>query len=241
MISILVPTKGRPIEYNRMIKSISDTSSLARVFTGISETDQSVYGIKGNLITPEWMPTSHKWELLANKAYRETDSKLFMLGADDTIFATKDWDKALFSHYEGLTNKIHVYSLCDSRDKAGTPHPIVTREYVEAMGYFLPPLFLHWFVDSWTVEIAKANNCFTYFDDLLLIHDKPTDKMEDKWGGDATRNDIRKAGWLSRDMYVNKSCKHFLEAEKNRLEKYIARNTAYKTNGSPQNFIEATQ
>lgn len=239
MISILVPTKGRPIEYNRMIQSVKDTSSYARVFTGISEEDKPVYGIDGDLSMPNWMPTAHKWELLANHAFITTTSKLFMLGADDTVFATPLWDKALLDHYTALENKIHVYSLRDSRDKAGTPHPIVTKEYIEAMGYFLPPLFLHWFVDSWTVEIAKANDCFTNFDDYLLIHDKPTDKIEDKWGGDATRNDIRKAGWLNRDMYVNRSCKHFLEMEKNRLGCYIARQSAYKKNGNPQDFLEA--
>lgn len=241
MISVLVPTKGRPIEYKRMVESVVNTSSHAKVFTGLSEEDKSVYGIIPDIVTPEWMPTAHKWELLANHAFKTTNSDLFMLGADDTVFATKGWDTVLLEHYRALSNKVHVYSMHDSRTGTGTPHPIVTKEYIEAMGYFLPPLFLHWFVDTWTVEIARANNCFTHLMDYTLIHDKSSDRKSGKWSGDETRNGIRKNGWLTRDIYTNQSCAHFLEIEKERLANFIKRNVQYKTHGSPQDFLEATQ
>ena len=159
------------------------------------------------------MPTSFKWNSLAEMAHGD-GHKLFMLAADDIIFTTPHWDKALLDHYHALENKVHVYSLRDSRDHDGTPHPIITREYVEAMGYFLPPIFLHWFVDSWTVEIARANNCFTPLNNYMLMHVKPAENGNPE---DETYKTIHARGWLNCDQYVDKKCQHFLEVEKQRL------------------------
>lgn len=160
------------------------------------------------------MPTVYMWNDLAMECFnRNPDVKLFMLASDDIIFATPGWDKALIDHYNALENKIHVYHLQDSRDVEGTPHPIVTREYINAMGYFMPPIFMHWFVDSWTVKIAKANNRFTHLKDYSLIHDKPSDKG----AADETHNRIRRMGWHQRDTEVNRTCQHILEWETRRL------------------------
>lgn len=193
-IAILCPTRGRPEQLNRMIKSVNDC---ARVYV-----DQR-----------DMMPTVQKWNDLAEHAATYEDHKLFMLGSDDMWFGDYGWDKALIDHYNTLENKIHVYALRDSRDDNGTPHPIVTREYIEAMGYFVPPIFLHWFVDTWTVEIAKAKGVFTHLKDYLLIHDKPSDRGE----ADETHSRIRQWGWHERDKWVNDHCQHFLELEKERL------------------------
>lgn len=168
-------------------------------------------------IFPENLPTAHKWNLMAENALQNSSAKLFMLGADDMIFETPGWDKALIDHYNALENKIHVYALRDSRDTDGTPHIIVSRDYILAMGYFVPPLFLHWFIDSWTVEIAKANNCFTHLRDFKLTHDKPSDRGQP----DETHSRIREWGWHERDKWVAEKMAHVLEGEKKRLGGFI--------------------
>lgn len=209
MIAIICPTRDRQKQFKRMVDSADKTSSADPfLFTGTNGLNQYV-----SKNYAQDMPTVYMWNDLAKSAMENPDIKLFMLGADDMIFTTPGWDKALLDHYNALENKIHVYALKDSRDIDGTPHPIVTREYILAMGYFLPPIFLHWFVDTWTVQIAKANNCFTHFKDYELIHDKPSDKGN----GDETHNRIRRMGWRERDGAVNYSCQHFLEHEKKRL------------------------
>lgn len=166
----------------------------------------------------EWESTVYRWNNLAQEVMKRPAANLFMLAADDVIFSTPGWDEALLDHYKKLENKIHVYALRDSRSADGTPHPIVTREWINALGYFLPPLFFHWFVDSWTVEIARDNGCFTHLTDYELIHDKCNDRGQ----ADETHNRIRKMGWHYRDQAVNASCKHFLALEKQRLAKAIA-------------------
>lgn len=216
-IALLVPSRGRPEQLKRMIQSVKDTASYGiKLYLGLSEEDSKIYDktdVGDISIFQDNMPTVQKWNFLAEKAMKDIVNTHFMLASDDMIFATSVWDIALKEHYFNLQNKIHCYHLQDSRDKDGTPHPIVTREWIEAMGYAFPPIFLHWHLDSWTVEIAKANNCFTHLEDYLLIHDKPSDKGL----ADETHNRIREFGWRERDKYVNDKCQHFLTYEKNRL------------------------
>lgn len=221
MIAILCPTRERPEQLSRMIDSVSRTvESPINILVATASIDKDIhlpYGRQNALVSahtfPENLPTSQKWNSLAELVMKSPDYKLFMLGADDMIFETPEWDKALIDHYNALENKIHVYALQDSRDADGTPHIIVTREYIEAMGYFMPPIFLHWFIDTWTVEIAKANNCFTHLKDFTLTHDKPSDAGQP----DQTHSRIREWGWMERDKYVAEKMAHVLEGEKKRL------------------------
>lgn len=222
MIALLCPTRARPEKCKRMIESVRATTTTPIViYLAISAQDKPDYAVMPNdprvsvvqLTMPDY-PTCHKWNKLASIAMTQTDASLFMLAADDMIFTTPCWDEALLKEYNKTP---HVYHLRDSRDENGTPHPIVTREYIDAMGYFLPPIFLHWFVDSWTVAIAKANDCFTHLKDYMLVHDKPSDRGQ----GDETHTRIRIMGWNERDTWVSVNCQHFLELEKRRLEANI--------------------
>lgn len=218
-IAILVPTKRRPEQFKRMVDSVALTaSSEIKVLPFLADSDDYIFpeACTTPIIGQEWLPTVHKWNLLAEYA-KDYNPSLFMLGADDMVFESKGWDKALLDHYDALENKIHVYHLQDSRDKDGTPHPIVTREYIEAMGYFLPPIFLHWYCDSWTVQIAKENACFTHLRDHSLAHIKPSDEGKP----DSTHTGIREHGWHNRDKYVAEKCADYLEEQKRKLGNII--------------------
>lgn len=223
-IAILVPTKGRPDQLRRMVKSVARTAAnpvyilIAPTYASdISLPDISEKTRISAYDLPDLLPTVQKWNYLADIAMMIEDVKLFMLGADDMYFDTPGWDTALLDHYNSLENKIHAYALQDSRDRDGTPHVCVSREYINAMGYFIPPIYLHWNVDTWTVAIAKANNCFKHFKNFSLVHSKPSDFGKP----DETHSRIRDWGWRYRDAYVEKTCGHFLEVEKQRLARFF--------------------
>lgn len=222
MIAILVPSRKRVEQCKRMIQSVIDTSkSDISIYLGIDDIDEyrEVAFLANERVAvhrvqlPDGMPTAHKWNLLAEMALRKDSHKLFMLGSDDIIFSTPLWDRALIDDYSTFKRGPHVYHFQDSRDENGTPHPIVTREYIEAMGYFVPPIFLHWFIDSWTVAIARANDCFTHLKDFLLVHSKPSDFGK----ADETHTKIRAMGWHDRDKWVNDRCQNLLRTETARL------------------------
>lgn len=225
-IALLTPTRGRPDQCRRMIESAKATSSskisvhLYVTFDDPLKDDYKDIGYSSITYGPDY-PTVHKWNELAEH-YCGDDVSLFMLAADDMVFATPGWDTALIEHYEALKEKCHVYHLLDSRDASGFPHPIISREYIDAMGYFIPPIFLHWFADTWTCAIARGNGCFTQLSDYSLIHDKPSDRGQP----DETHNRIRRNGWHDRDAYVAKTCDHFLKAEMLRLDNYLRKREA---------------
>lgn len=223
-IALLTPTRDRPEQCRRMVDSAYNTSASAvRVYLGLTEGIDSIDACVSSSATiayamfPDGMPTVHKWNLLAQMAMKEPDVKLFMLGADDIEFMDNGWDERLIESYNNLENKIHVWALQDSRDALGTPHPIFSREWIEAMSWMLPPYFMHFYPDTWSIEIAKANNCFTHLREFKLNHHKPSDIGKP----DQTHSRIRQMGWDARDRYVAESCKHVLELEKQRLAKVM--------------------
>lgn len=219
-IAILCPTYGRPKQFKRMVDSVKHTAhnrTNIRIYAAFTHDDitrpeYDCTGIK-EYCWPDY-PTGYKWNKLALNANHD----LYMLAADDMVFTTPHWDEALLSHYRALKNKIHVYHLRDSRDPSGTPHPIVTKEYIKAMGYFVPPVFLHWYADSWTVDMAKSNKCFTHLADYELQHIKPSDKGNP----DETHSRIRRNGWHERDTFAEHSCRAFLAHEKTKLATILA-------------------
>lgn len=215
-VALLCPTRGRNQQLNRMVSSVRHTgqsNANHRFYIGFTEGMED--GTISGWSFPDGMPTAYKWNLLAEEAMKDPDNKLFMLASDDIVFSTPLWDKALLDHYNALENKIHVYHLLDSRNPEGTPHPIVTREWIEAIGYFLPPMYLHWYVDTFTVEVAKYCGAFTHLKDYLLIHDKPSDSGKP----DETHSRIRQWGWHERDKWTHGHCQHYLEFEKQRMYK----------------------
>lgn len=218
MIAILCPTRGRPEQLKRMAES----SCPANLYIGCVDPLKDLispiaFDYKLLWTLPDNLPTAQKWNLLADEAMKDPENKLFMLGADDMIFETPGWDKALIDHYNSLENKIHVYALQDSRDIDGHPHIIVTREWIEFFGYFVIPIMTHWYVDTWAGEVAKANGVFTHLRGYRLLHDKPSDRGEP----DETFSRIRSWGWKNRDDFVWEKCNHFLELDKERLRKWL--------------------
>ena len=226
-IALLCPTYARPTQFKRMVQSAMNTAHYkgnVKTYAAFTHGDVTIgeyehQGVVRDFLWPDGMPTAFKWNRLAELAMQDHDIKLFMLCADDVVFSTPCWDKALLDHYNALENKIHVYHLRDGRTGDGTPHPIVTREYIQAMGYFLPPLFLHWFIDTWTVEMARNANCFTHLQDYMLDHIKPSDSGK----ADHTHTRIRNNGWHDRDMWTNQRCQHLLDFEKRRLMTYFSK------------------
>lgn len=201
MIALLCPSKGRPDKLKRMWESAKATAMYPdklELFIAINEEEKNIY----TGYVDAQMLLCKDWSIvLSNNLMAEMAMKkhpLIMMIGDDTIFSTIGWDLALMEAYDKLDKKEHVFALLDSRDAEGTPHPIVTREWLDVVGYLACPIFLHWYVDSWLTDMAKHVNRFTHLKDYLLVHDKPSDTS----GGDLTHTSIRDRGWNIRDKYV---------------------------------------
>lgn len=219
MIALICPTRGRPIQFKKMLMSAFATAADPKniwVYYYIADNDPTFEYYPHLERTscfrgPDWSAVMASNYMASHENMDNKD--LFMVAADDMVFTTPCWDTALLEHYKSLEKKQHVYAFQDSRDPDGTPHPIATKEFVAALGYLLCPIFMHWYVDCWMVETAKANGCFTHMRDYLLVHDKGSDKG----APDETHTRIRNNGTHERDTYVNDKMQHLLDMEKCRL------------------------
>lgn len=223
MISILCPSRGRPELARKLYDSLKqNTSGDFELLFYCNVDDEQV--VKYSQYLPNGssncrifyghdQPTGFSWQFLAEKA----SGRILILMGDDAEFITPDWDTKLLTEYGKLpADKIAVFSFQDGRGEVGLshPHPAVTREWMNALGYFVPPQFLHWYLDTWLVELAQSVQRFFYVKDILVRHTKPSDHGKP----DETHNRIRRSNWNARDKMVYEKLKEIglmrLEASK---------------------------
>lgn len=155
MISILTPTRRRPVEFNRMWLSAHDTSSLPIEILAYQDEDDDIALPSGvTIVKGPRIVMSDMWNRLLPCA----SGDLLMLGSDDIIFRTRGWDALVESAFAAVPDRILMVHGSDmgghfSRFAA---HPIVHRRWVDALGYFTPSCFTADFADTWINDIANA-------------------------------------------------------------------------------------
>lgn len=186
------------------VETAADTRGLEILFwlneddPKLSEYKHSPYTV---LIMGKDGPTSYAWNELAKRAAGD----ILMLMGDDVVFETPGWDNkirhGLIDHLipgnklqdvvvEGSQpgersawpiyghHKVAVFSFDDGRSPLGEghPHPAMTREVYNRLGYLACPMFRHFYVDTWLVDLAKEAGIFHYIPDMKVLHDKPWDR-----------------------------------------------------------------
>ena len=179
MISICCPSRGRPDLAARMVESINRTVSKpsnVEIMLYLNDDDEKLQEYKQNIdkkyytIGPN-QSTCLTWNQLANKASHD----ILFLAGDDIQFVTKDWDKNIIRAFDQHADKICMvvpfdgngkgkgkdllpnnepYTLTEG-DVAGSPHFALHRNWIKALGYFVPPFFWHWYVDTYTQTVAR--------------------------------------------------------------------------------------
>lgn len=158
LISILVPTRGRPIEFLRMVKSALALATHARrieVVAYLDEDDANNYWPK--IVGVEYLcgpriVLSEMW----NECYRASAGEILMHCGDDIIFRTPGWDqivRAAFASSEDKILLVHGDDCSPNTDLLAT-HGFLHRRWVETVGYFVPPLFSSDWNDVWLTEVA---------------------------------------------------------------------------------------
>jgi hypothetical protein len=164
-IGILCPTYGRPASMQRLVDSITSTckfrNALELIFY-IDNDDQeslnkarSILTLNGSwtkAITGPKIKLSQMWNVCAE----HTDAEILMLCADDIAFRTADWDEIVRNEFIASADKILFVHGDDgyNGERFGT-HGFLHRNWVETVGYFLPPYFSANWVDTWLNEVSN--------------------------------------------------------------------------------------
>lgn len=176
LISILVPSRGRPKEFNRMAKSALLTATYARfieIVVYIDEDDEAwprymySYPFREGEDREEVEDESRIRYLrgprillseMWNECYRRARGDILMHCGDDIIFRTPGWDNIVRKAFDESEDKILIVhgDDCSPNTDVLATHGFLHRRWVETVGYFVPPLFSSDWNDVWLTEVADA-------------------------------------------------------------------------------------
>lgn len=172
MISILCPTRKRPQNVLRLVDSALGTASerdaLEFVFY-VDEDDQTFpFGLTHGSVKIVMGPRillSEMW----NVCEKSSSGEVLMLCGDDIIFRTPAWDEQILAAFP--SDGIGLVYGDDGIQHAGmATHGFLHRNWVDTVGYFVPPYFSSDFNDLWLTEVARAIGRLIYLPDVYTEH-----------------------------------------------------------------------
>lgn len=158
MISLLLPSRGRPGNVERLYQSlvattIGDWEMVVRLDADDPTAKDypkhpEILYIFGPRIT-----LSKCW----NECYKVAEGPIYMHAGDDIVFKTPGWDdevEAAFAKREDRIMFVYGDDGDPNKEKNFGTHGFLHRNWVEAVGYFVPPYFSSDFNDTWLNEVA---------------------------------------------------------------------------------------
>lgn len=195
-LSLLCPTRGRPDDFSRFVRSVASTAGepgrveiLAYVDSDDEQKFDYVVALKAlqsdpevnrlsglDLVVDEPLTTPLINNILAERATGD----ILLIANDDQIYRDANWDIRIDEETAKFPDQIYCMWFDDGRygEKICT-FPIVSRKWVEALGYIESPLFEHFSCDLWTWQIAYMIGRLNYIGDIYVEHAHPdTGKSE---------------------------------------------------------------
>lgn len=198
MISICLPTRGRPERFADMYYSAMATAGAEVEVIAVLDDDDDT--AKDYPIGPKYVtvPAGTKQSGLWSVAWEHAKGDIAHMGADDLIYRSRDWDETVarsFRQWRDKIGMVYVNDLNAVRDKpfAGQHHsdeiaggfvfsanPFVTREWIAALdGFFTPPFYESWEADTWIYQLAENISRIAYVGNVVIEHMHPmTGKAE---------------------------------------------------------------
>jgi len=166
-IALLVPSRKRAANVKRLVDSINSTIELKEhvtVYFYIDDDDfdtlrmvkslqkRGACNIK-YLVGPRIIMSE-----MVNKLYPMTTEFILFFGADDIVFRTEGWDTILIEAVKKVSDGVGLFYGNDLVTTQHAPdfatHPILTRQWVDVVGYLSPPYFSCDYADTWLNDIA---------------------------------------------------------------------------------------
>lgn len=191
MISVCLPTRGRPERFREMYESIKATAvGKVEVIAVFDDDDETRFSYPAGPIYLE-VPAGTLQSGLWNVAWEQASGDIAHMGADDLIYRTKGWDVKVAEAFTRWREPIGMVYVNDGNPVSETPYmgqthrdaiggkypfsanPFVTREWIAASGMFTPPWYESWEADTWLYQVAQAVSRAWYVGDVLIEHMHP--------------------------------------------------------------------
>jgi len=175
MISLLVPSRGRPGKLAAMWESANATADDPgdlELVVRLDDDDVAYPLLPGNVsyIRGPRIVLSQMW----NEAHAAAAGPVFWHGGDDNLFRSEGWDtavlKAICQFADGL---VLVHGRDGFQDARLATHGFITADWVTASGFFVPPYFSADWNDTWLTEVADSLGRRVFLPDVYIEHMHP--------------------------------------------------------------------
>lgn len=176
LISVLVPSRGRPDQLEVMCASALITATgPVELVVRLDDDDPADY--RPVLVEVDVVLVQGPRTLLSscwNECFDASSGSILMHCGDDIRFRTPGWDAmvrdAFARHPDGIA---FVHGRDGFQDERLGTHGFLSRRWVETVGYFVPPLYSSDFNDLHLTEVADAIGRRVYLPGLLTEHMHP--------------------------------------------------------------------
>lgn len=188
-IAILTPSRQRPEMLFNLFQSVNQMSSNKigiDFFIGLDRDDpniQTYYDYIYNMHSQrksnidviayiDQLPTiGCIWNALSRMRPWEQTADFMIMGNDDQVFKTDQWDIKLIDNLTGLDHPFYVSWVNDGiNGKDHCAFPIVSKLWVSALGHFMPEIFNFFYHDTWVFDIGQKADVLNYIPDILVDH-----------------------------------------------------------------------
>ena len=183
-ILFLCPTRDRPALHKRMAESFlatnpQHTKLVFRIDDDQQEQYERIQDSRILYLVGRRVMIGPKANEVAIKHAKKYD--LIVVGSDETIFITHDWEKQVLEAHDAGA---HSIVTGDGRFNDLLPaYLFFDTKIVQAMGYLYPPCLEHLCIDVFLMLLSKALGGFAYVPTAIIKHDEPDNVRNG--GGDA--------------------------------------------------------
>ena len=176
---VVVPTRGRPTNLDRLKDAFVETKAEADLFAIIDLDDPSIYSnrfynmLQDNKTGGSVKSMSYAFrELLNAPMFGHFD--FFMVMGDDNIPRTKHWDRLIVEPLIGKTGIAYGNDLLQGAELP--TNFCVTRDIAEALTKYGWPEATHLYIDNFMKQLGIDIGALFYNPDIVIEHMHPMAK-----------------------------------------------------------------
>ena len=236
-ISILTPTRNRPNNCERFIKSIYNTTwerGAVELLFYVDNDDPALGSYRSlekhckkeyvgfhdvRFIAGKPQSVSISWNNLA----AECTGDVIIMGNDDLVYQTDGWDNILEKELEQYEqDKIYVAWFEDKIN--GEKHcafPIVSREWYNCLGRFTPGCFNFGYNDTWIFEVGKLLDRCHFIPSVVVEHlhfSQGKSEMDDTYARNRTQE---KGNLYAKDEVIFNKTRNIRQDDRDKLRRLI--------------------
>jgi hypothetical protein len=165
---LIVPTRNRPESALELLQEFKKTAVMSDIVFGLDDDDVSEYSAEV-LEHAERNPRLRMGgtlNLLSNKYADQYDYLSFM--GDDHRPRTQSWDLRLANMIDQGPGLAYGNDLLQGENLPTAV--MMSAEIVEAIGYMVPPVLVHMYMDNFWKDLGAALGNLAYRHDVIIEH-----------------------------------------------------------------------